>query len=115
MPGSCAVYASLCAARRAKAHLCASSQNAEGSPTPWGLHCLQIFRPYGMPLICHCKSAAVLSFCLLSQPHAADTTPSAPATIITEAEEFRVLTPPGWKAQKYGDNYYVGTFANTFL
>src|ERR1043166_687089 len=43
-------------------------------------------------------------------------TRAAPASppIITEAEEFRVVTP-GWKAQKYGDNYYVGTFANTFL
>src|SRR5437899_534293 len=67
-----------------------------------------------MPSICNRKSAAVLSVCLLSQFQSAGATPLASAPIITEAEEFRVPTP-GWKAQKYGENYYVGTFANTFL
>jgi len=34
--------------------------------------------------------------------------------ILCEAEEFRIAGS-GWKAQKYGGNYYAGTFANTFL
>ncbi len=35
-------------------------------------------------------------------------------TIICEAEEFHTAGR-GWRAKKYGENYYVGTFANTFL
>jgi len=41
-------------------------------------------------------------------------------TFFCEAEEFRVTgpqtgKPQGWQAKPWGDNYYVGTFANTFL
>jgi len=39
---------------------------------------------------------------------------AASKTIICEAEDFRVLRG-GWKRQRYGENYYVGTFADTFL
>ena len=34
--------------------------------------------------------------------------------LIFEAEEFQVV-PGAWQRQAYGENYYVGTFANTFL
>src|SRR5947209_14151759 len=39
-------------------------------------------------------------------------TPSS--NLVCEAEEFRIVKP-GWRAEKYGANYYVGTFGNTFL
>lgn len=35
-------------------------------------------------------------------------------TLICEAEEFQVVHP-GWKAQRWGQNYYAATFANSFL
>ena len=38
----------------------------------------------------------------------------AAETIIGEAEDFRI-GKGDWKRQKYGENYYVGTFADTFL
>jgi len=34
--------------------------------------------------------------------------------VVCEAEEYQVQKG-GWRRQKYGENYYVGTFANTFL
>ncbi len=42
---------------------------------------------------------------------------------VCEAEEFQVSPPPavpqapatGWRAQRYGENYYAATFANSFL
>ena len=43
--------------------------------------------------------------------------PVAPApdgTIFCEAEEFAV-EKPGWQARPWGENYFSGTFANTFL
>jgi len=43
--------------------------------------------------------------------------PVAPApdgTIFCEAEEFTV-EKPGWQARSWGENYFAGTFANTFL
>ncbi|HEX5269928.1 MAG TPA: hypothetical protein VFW33_05555, partial [Gemmataceae bacterium] len=36
------------------------------------------------------------------------------STVVCEAEEFRVASP-GWQARKWGENYYVATFANSFL
>jgi hypothetical protein len=40
---------------------------------------------------------------------------SAPAdSVLCEAEEFQT-DGKGWKRGDYGENYYVGTFANTFL
>lgn len=39
---------------------------------------------------------------------------AAGKTLIFEAEDFRIGRGE-WKRQKYGDNYYVGTFADTFL
>src|SRR4051812_45868252 len=58
-------------------------------------------------------SAFLLFFCLLVwlPAKAANSTPQA---LLFEAEEFSIIKP-GWQAQKYGANYYVGTFANTFL
>jgi hypothetical protein len=46
--------------------------------------------------------------------------PAPDGTYFCEAEEFRVIKPAtaqqrGWKAQPWGENYYAGTFANTFL
>lgn len=47
--------------------------------------------------------------------------PISDETVIVEAEEFRVDTSgvagreQGWKARKWGENYYAATFANTFL
>ncbi len=40
--------------------------------------------------------------------------PLSDETIVCEAEEFRVASP-GWQARKWGENYYVATFANSFL
>jgi hypothetical protein len=40
--------------------------------------------------------------------------PVSDTTIIAEAEEFQV-EKPGWQAKKWGENYYVATFANSFL
>lgn len=34
--------------------------------------------------------------------------------LIAEAEEFQVVQP-GWRAGKWGENYYAATFANSFL
>ena len=45
---------------------------------------------------------------------AADVEPISDRTIICEAEEFHVASP-GWKAKKWGENYFVATFANSFL
>src|SRR5258707_13629459 len=40
---------------------------------------------------------------------------SGPAdSVLCEAEEFQT-DGKGWKRGDYGENYYVGTFANTFL
>src|SRR5438105_11820191 len=36
---------------------------------------------------------------------------AATKTILCEAEEFRIVQP-GWRAQKYGANYYAATFAD---
>lgn len=41
-------------------------------------------------------------------------TPAPDGTIFCEAEEFKV-EKPGWQARSWGENYYWGTFANTFL
>jgi hypothetical protein len=40
--------------------------------------------------------------------------PVSDSTILCEAEEFQVLRP-GWQARRWGENYYAGTFANSFL
>ncbi len=39
------------------------------------------------------------------------------ALIVCEAEEFQpaASTSPGWQAQRWGENYYAATFANSFL
>ncbi len=36
-------------------------------------------------------------------------------TILCEAEEFRVEGKGGWQARPWGENYFVATFANSFL
>src|SRR5215510_10073546 len=41
--------------------------------------------------------------------------PASDTTVIAEAEEFRVDKPGGWKAKPWGENYFVATFANSFL
>jgi hypothetical protein len=41
--------------------------------------------------------------------------PISDTTILAEAEEFKVDKPGGWKAKKWGENYFVATFANSFL
>ena len=41
--------------------------------------------------------------------------PVSDSTIVCEAEEFQVATPGGWKARPWGENYFVATFANSFL
>jgi hypothetical protein len=41
--------------------------------------------------------------------------PVSNTTVIAEAEEFRVDRPGGWKARPWGENYFVATFANSFL
>lgn len=41
-------------------------------------------------------------------------TPAPDGTLFCEAEEFSV-EKPGWQARAWGENYYAGTFANTFL
>ncbi|HKB38198.1 MAG TPA: hypothetical protein VKD72_17250, partial [Gemmataceae bacterium] len=41
--------------------------------------------------------------------------PVSDTTIIAEAEEFRVDRPGGWKVKPWGENYFVATFANSFL
>lgn len=41
-------------------------------------------------------------------------TPAPDGTIFCEAEEFAV-EKPGWQARAWGENYFTGTFANTFL
>lgn len=41
-------------------------------------------------------------------------TPAPDGTIFCEAEEFAVERP-GWQARPWGENYFAGTFANTFL
>ena len=41
-------------------------------------------------------------------------TPAPDGTIFCEAEEFAV-EKPGWQARPWGENYFAGTFANTFL
>jgi len=40
--------------------------------------------------------------------------PAPDGTILCEAEEFAV-DQPGWQARPWGENYFAGTFANTFL
>jgi hypothetical protein len=40
--------------------------------------------------------------------------PLSDTSVVCEAEEFRV-TSPGWRARKWGENYYAATLANTFL
>jgi hypothetical protein len=40
--------------------------------------------------------------------------PASDTTVICEAEEFKVVSP-GWEAKAWGANYYVATFANSFL
>src|SRR5262249_35567177 len=40
--------------------------------------------------------------------------PISDSTVICEAEEFHVASP-GWQARKWGENYFVATFANSFL
>lgn len=41
-------------------------------------------------------------------------TPAPDGTMFCEAEEFAV-EKPGWQSRPWGENYYAGTFANTFL
>ena len=43
--------------------------------------------------------------------------PVSDTTILCEAEEFspEVAKPGGWKARPWGENYFVATFANSFL
>jgi Beta-galactosidase trimerisation domain len=41
--------------------------------------------------------------------------PLSDTTIVCEAEEFHVAKPGGWKARPWGENYFVATFANSFL
>lgn len=41
-------------------------------------------------------------------------TPQPDGLIVCEAEEFQVQSP-GWKARKWGENYFAATLANTFL
>ena len=41
-------------------------------------------------------------------------TPAPDGAIFCEAEEFAV-EKPGWQARPWGENYFAGTFANTFL
>ncbi len=36
-------------------------------------------------------------------------------TILCEAEEFQPVGKDGWQARPWGENYYVATFANSFL
>ncbi len=55
------------------------------------------------------QSTLILTLCLLLGSASAKGD-----TIICEAEEFQAVKP-GWRAEKYGANYYVGTFGNTFL
>src|SRR4051794_35123974 len=35
--------------------------------------------------------------------------------LVCEAEEFQVAGTGGWQAKPWGTNYYVATFANSFL
>ena len=41
--------------------------------------------------------------------------PVSDTLIVAEAEEFHVDKPGGWKAKPWGENYFVATFANSFL
>lgn len=41
--------------------------------------------------------------------------PVSETTFIAEAEEFHVDKPGGWQAKPWGENYFVATFANSFL
>src|SRR4051812_18347263 len=41
--------------------------------------------------------------------------PVSDTLIVAEAEEFYVAKPGGWKAKPWGENYFVATFANSFL
>lgn len=58
------------------------------------------------------RSILVLSALLL--PPAPAQEEAGPLPLLFEAESFTPMTP-GWEAKAYGANYYVGTFANTFL
>ena len=40
--------------------------------------------------------------------------PNPDGSIVCEGEEFEIERP-GWRAQKWGENYYAATFANSFL
>lgn len=57
----------------------------------------------------------LLAFLLLTPPVLAGASELVPGTaLLAEAEEFRPAGP-GWQARKWGDNYFVATFANSFL
>jgi hypothetical protein len=56
--------------------------------------------------------AAVVWLAVAAAGRAAE--PATNDTILCEAEEFKV-EKPGWRAMKWGENYYASTFANTFL
>jgi hypothetical protein len=57
------------------------------------------------------RGAGAILFVVSALPQAA---PQPPAALFCEAESF-LPAGAGWQAKKYGENYYVGTFANTFL
>lgn len=48
------------------------------------------------------------------QPEGKILSPQPDGLIIAEGEDF-TSTGPGWKAGKWGENYYAATFANSFL
>ena len=41
--------------------------------------------------------------------------PAPDGNLYLEAEEFQLSGTGGWKAKKWGENYYAATFANSFL
>ena len=66
---------------------------------------------------CGCAGADPMAQVNPAQAFRAQGQPVVPApdgTIFCEAEEFQIQKP-GWKAAKWGENYYAATLANTFL
>src|SRR5262249_26996316 len=75
-------------------------------PTPPRLVLLFVLLP-----ACPVRAADPVAYRKSGQP----VEPVSDTTVIAEAEEFQVNKPGGWKAKPWGENYFVATFADSFL